>query len=90
MGWYRKSISGITVFRAHPDAPGQASHREPERLEHGCEEPVLLEAVAATAVRNQFRLKARQVECDRTAKQHVEVLERDAQRVCQVQTLQGP
>ncbi len=58
---------------------------EPDRLEHRCEERVVLEAVAASASADELVLKALEVQTDRTAEKDVEVLERDRAHVREVQ-----
>src|SRR6185312_1521268 len=55
--------------------------REAELAERGAEQGRLLEAVAAAALVHELRLQALDVEPDRTAEQHVYVLERDVAHV---------
>ena len=71
--------------RADAHAGGEPRHREPQLVEHGGEERILLEAVAAAPTCHQLCLEAREVEQDRPAKLDVEVLEGDRGEVGAVQ-----
>ena len=81
-------VRGRTRSVPEADARGEPRHRETELLERRREERVLLEAVAATATRDELRLQAREVEPDRTAEQDVEVLEGDRRRVREMQRVE--
>jgi len=66
----------------------QPRDREPDLLQHGGEERVLLEAVSAARAVHQLRLQRRQVQPDRPPEEDIEVLERDVRRVREVQRTQ--
>src|SRR5262249_24107810 len=61
---------------------------EAERIERRPEQDVVLEAVAAAAVAQELLLQRRQVEPDRTAQERVEILERDRERMPEVEAAQ--
>ncbi len=71
---------------AEPHARRERRHAEAEVREHGGEERVLLEAVAAAPCPDEFGFERREVEPDRAAEEDVEVLERDRGRVRAVES----
>ena len=63
----------------------QRNHAEPQALQDGLEQRVLLEAVASASAGHDLGLQRSQVERDGPAQQDVEVLERDRRHVRCVQ-----
>ena len=74
--------------RAEADPRAQTRDVEPDGLERGGEQRVVLEAVAAAAIADELVLQAREVEPDRAPEQDVEVLERDRRRVREMDRVQ--
>jgi len=70
------------------DARREPRHAEPDLLERGGEQRVVLETVAAASVADELVLQAREVETDRPPQQDVDVLERDRRRVRQMERVQ--
>jgi len=77
--------SGADLGGAGPNASRQGNHPEPERLERGPEQSVLLEAIAAATSDDELRLERLQVEPDRLPQQDVQVLEGEGGEVRPVQ-----
>src|SRR4030095_4297106 len=70
------------------DPRTQARDAEPDNLERGGEQGVVLETVAAATVSDELALQAREIETDRSPQQDVEVLERDRRRVGELERVQ--
>src|SRR6185437_7591930 len=79
----RAGARGVTG--AEPHAGRQRPDLKAHLPQHGAEQRVLLEAIAAAAAGNQLGLQAVEIECDRKPKHHIEVLEGDAHRMREMQ-----
>ena len=79
---------GRIVGRAEPHPGRQPGHREAERLEDRGEERVLLETIAAARPATSLAWSACKSSEIGSPEQDVEILERDAGRVRQVEAAQ--
>ena len=74
--------------RSQSHASRELRYREAKGPQHGGEQQVLLEAVAAASPGDELRLQTVEIERDRAAQQDVEILERDVRDVRLVQRLE--
>src|SRR5205085_8370001 len=83
-------------MRARPNGAGaiehprrEASNAKANPLQHRREQKVLLETVTAAPVGDQLCSDTFEVEPYGSPEQHVDILERNMRRVCEVQSLQN-
>ena len=83
-----RARQGHAVRYVPHHARGQAGDAKAERIECRLEQQVVLEAVAAAPAAHELLLQRGKIEPHRTAQEGIEILERNRQRVAQMERAQ--